>query len=340
MLEILDSRKGPHVKIALIAHGAMSIPPRDWGAVEGTIWHRKLRLERLGHSVDIANTRAIHEAIYFLNQGRYDFVHLHNELFLLECLAHLTLPFAVTSHNWLLHQFNPEATSLNRGFKYLFADTLQAPANIVLSDQIRDTYLRSGYENLIYVLRNATEVDTFQIAKEGNGKAICVGMISARKRQAWLAQIVRSRVVVDFVGPQSDEPHGRITENETARYLGAWDRETLERRLTNYNCLVLLSRREGAPKVVPEAFAAGLSVVITEACTANLTDEPFITVIPDHETRPEVIADAIQLSIDRNANQRDTIRQYAKKNFDYSVTIPEYLRIIDDIRARFVPRRL
>jgi glycosyltransferase involved in cell wall biosynthesis len=322
------------MKIAFIAPGVMPIPTTGWGAVEGIIWELKQQLERRGHLVDIANTRAIHEVIYLFNKVGYDFVHCHSELFLLECIAHLRCPFAVTGHSWLLHQFKPHA-GLNRGFQYLFEDTLLAPANIVLSDRIRDVYVRSGCQNPVYVLKNAAETDAFRVAERGEDKAVCVGLISARKRQAWLADIVRNRVAVDFVGPTSAEPMGRITENETARYLGSWARETLQERLTNYSCLVLLSRREAAPRVVPEALAAGLSLVITEACTANLSAQPFITVLPDDETRPEVIAGAIQSAIDCNKSHRDAIRRYAKERFDYAVIVPEYLHIIDDIRGRF-----
>ncbi len=323
------------MKIAFIAHGAIPIPAKAWGAVEGIIWELKQQLEQRGHKVDIANTRAIHEVIYLFNQVQYDFVHCHSELFLLECIAHLKCPFAITSHNWLLHQFKPDATAINRGFQYLFEDMLLAPANIVLSDHIRDVYLKCGYRHPIHVLRNGAETEAFRIAARGNGKAVCVGMISARKRQAWLADLVRNRVAVDFVGPMSDEAQGRIVENETARYLGVWTRETLQNSLTEYSCLALLSRREAAARVIPEALAAGLSLVITEACAANLTDEPFITVVPDEEKRPEIIADAMRSAIDSNATHREAIRCYARERFDYRVIIPEYLRIVDDIRQYF-----
>jgi len=43
------------MNIALVVAGAMPIPPRDWGAIEGTIWFRKIHLEWLGHTVDIFN---------------------------------------------------------------------------------------------------------------------------------------------------------------------------------------------------------------------------------------------------------------------------------------------
>jgi hypothetical protein len=70
--------------------------------------------------------------------------------------------------------------------------------------------------------------------------------------------------------------------------------------------------------------------VITEACRANLTDEEFITVIPDGEERPEVIAQAIQTAIDRNPPLRPAIRAYARERFDYAVVVAEYVRLIEE----------
>lgn len=321
------------MKIGLIAHGSVSIPPRGWGAVEGTIWQRKRHLERLGHTVDIANTRDIHQVLHLANCRAYDFVHCHCEFFVLQCVAHLRSPFAVTSHAGGLHRFDPQAADHDRAFEYLFRDTLTAPANIVLSERIRQLYVRSGYRGLLRVLRNAVETEEFRCAADGNGKAVCVGAFSGRKRQAWLSQIAREGIAVDFVGPWNGDPASGFRAHNTAKYLGVWDKPTLYQRLTDYSCLVLLSESEAAPKVVLEAFAAGLSVVISEASTANLTDEPFITVIPDNEQRRDVIAQAIQTAIDRNREQRAAIRAYARDRFDYAVVTPEYLDIIDEVRT-------
>jgi glycosyltransferase involved in cell wall biosynthesis len=318
------------MKIGLIAHGALPIPPTDWGAVEGTLWQRKLHLERLGHSVDIANRPAIHNVIFAANRRTYDFVHCHNESFLMPCVNHLKWPLAATSHHGGLHAFDPDSLDKHGGFHYLFRDTLQSPANFVLSERIRQLYVRCGYTGFLRVLRNAVEAKEFRVVPGGNGKAVCVGRISGRKRQRELAGIARNRVNVDFVGP-CDGPRGSdFLTNETSNWLGVWDKPTLYERLGEYSCLVLISGSEAAPKVVLEALAAGLSVVITEACRANLTDEEFITVIPDDETRPDVIAHAIQSAIDNNPPLRATIREYAFQRFDYSVVVPEYVQLIEE----------
>jgi glycosyltransferase involved in cell wall biosynthesis len=316
------------MKICFLAHVG-PIPPKDWGAVEGILWHHKLHLERMGHSVDIANTDAIHQSIYVANRRVYDFVHCHNDRFVLPCVSHLKWPLAVTSHHGRLHEFDPDNSDAHGGLHYLFRDTLRAPANFVLSERIRQLYVRLGYTGFLRVLRNAVEAEEFRVVPRGNGKAVCVGQISPRKRQRWLAEIARNRVRVDFVGPWDDPRESDLT-HETSDWLGVWDKPTLYERLGEYSCLVLLSESEAAPKVVLEGLAAGLSVVITEACRANLTDEEFITVIPDGETRPDVIAHAIQTAIDNNPRLRPAIREYALQRFNYSVVVPEYVRLIEE----------
>lgn len=325
------------MKIGIIAHGELPIPPRGWGAVENTLWHRQQQLERLGHTVDIANTRDIYQVIHVANRGGYDFIHCHCESFILACLAHLNQAFAITSHWGGLHRFDPAEGVGNGAAQHLFEDTLRAPAHFVLSERIRALYARSGYDGFVRVLRNPVEVDHFRFAPHGNGRAICVGEVGRRKRQHWLSAIARDRVPVDFVGPWPSKPDGSL-DHEMARYLGVWTKPVLYDRLTEYSCHVLLSETEAAPKVVLEAMAAGLSVVVSEACTANLTDEEFITVIPDGEARPDVIAQAIQTAIDRNAGQREAIRQYARDRFDHAVVTRDYLQSIDECREHFASR--
>jgi glycosyltransferase involved in cell wall biosynthesis len=323
------------MRLALIAHGFQPIPPRGWGAVEETVWNHKIYLERLGHSVDIFNTRALHTALHEINNGNYDFAHCHNEMFVLNCVAHLRVPLAVTSHTAVSKDASGKY-EYRGAAQYLFKNTLQAPANIVLSEQIKATYERAGYRGLLRVLPNGAEVEKYRIADRGNGRAICLGRISQRKRQAWLSKIVGDRVPVDFVGPWDPNKEPAFAEHKMAHYLGAWDRATVHDHLTDYSCLVLLSKAEGAVKVVPEALAAGLSVVISEVCATNLTEEEFITVIPGKEERPEVIAQAIHAAIEKNTSLRKEIRSYAKERFDYAVLCKDYVRIIDEVREQYL----
>jgi glycosyltransferase involved in cell wall biosynthesis len=321
------------MRIALIAHGNVDIPPPAWGAVEGTIWQRKIRLEQLGHTVDVYNTPMIHDAVHAINRGGYDFAHCHNELFAWACNRYLRVPCALTSHYGGWHRFARRRRA-NASFQYLFEETLHSPANFVLSEHIRDFYVRKGYSGFLRVLPNAVETSDFRFAEHGNGKALCLGAVIARKRQTWVAAVTRGRVPIDFVGPMRDS---RFRENETSKYLGVWDRTTLHERLTEYSCLVLMSGSEAAPKVVLEALAAGLSVVVSSACTANLSDERFITVLPESRVklRARALVSALRQAVEANPGLRRSIRSYAEQHLDYAHQMPRYLDFIEEFRGRY-----
>jgi len=300
------------------------------------LWQRKVRLERLGHRVDVYNTRMIHNVIHEINGGAYDFVHCHNELFAAHCNAHLKQPYVVTTHFGGLHRFRPngERGRQYASFEYLFRDCLDAPGNIVLSEPIRHLFQDAGYAGFLRTLRNAVEYEDFRAAPRGNGRAICVGMIQPRKRQAWLANAVAGCTGVDFVGPWDRHREATFKENDSARYLGVWTRRDVHERLADYSCLVMLSESEAAaPKVVLEALAAGLNVVVTEACTANLTTQPFITVFPDDALRAESVVQAIERAIRDNESMRPSIRAYATASFGYDVQVSQYLELIHQFRS-------
>lgn len=184
------------------------------------------------------------------------------------------------------------------------------------------------------MLRNPVEIEKFRFASKGNGKALYLANINPRKRQAFWSKVFENKVIVDFVGPWIPEEEPNFHENAVCTYLGVWDKQTVYDHLTDYSCLVLLSRSEADALVVKEALAAGLSVVVNEACSANLTHEEFVTILPDDEVRPEVVNGAIQSAIDNNYRLRDSIRDYAQTRFSYEVVVPEYLEIIEEFLGR------
>ncbi len=321
------------MKIALVGLGRTTIPAKDMGSIENIIWNYKLYLEREGHEVDIYNSIWIMEVIYELNQKDYDFIHLHSDLHILPFNKHLKKPYCLTTHSGAFSRFRPGHYDYFPAFNYLYSDALEAPGNIVISDQIEKIFKSSHYQGFMRVLRNPIETERFRFSPAGNGKALCLGRIQSRKQQAALAKSLEGRVTIDFAGPWDKEQEPNFVENSTAHYIGNWEKEILYEHLTDYSCLVLFSKSEADPLVVKEALAAGLSVVISDACKANLTDEPFITVLPDEAiNQPDVLAAAINAAIKENPEYRKAAREYAVTRFDYSVIIPEYLEIIQDFK--------
>lgn len=315
------------MRFALITHGGRPLPRPGWGAVQNIVWNYKLGLEALGHNVDVFHSPAIHETIHRINHSDYDFVHCHNEHFVLQCNAHLQAPYVVTSHYGGFARFRPGRSDRYPAFNYLYEDCLRAPGLFALSEPIGRMFRDSGYKGFLGVLPNAVETTRFRKAPRGNGRAICVGEIGSRKRQAVLACLVEGRVPVDFVGPWNRQADPGYEPTEWAPYLGEWDRRTLYERLTDYSCLVLLSESEAAPLVVLEALAAGLSVVVTKACAANLDPSGFVTVLDDDEARADVVVAGLQDAIENNERLRPDIVMYARDVFDYAVMIPRYVAL-------------
>jgi glycosyltransferase involved in cell wall biosynthesis len=314
----------------LIAGGFRPIPPDGWGAVENIIWNYKQYLERRGHTVDIHNTFLYQEIICAIHANYYDFVHTHYDPFCLPFNKHLKQVYCATTHSGHIQSYIKGVD--DPCFDISLQDMLEAPGLIVLSNAIKQLFLDKGYKNFLHVQRNGVEVNNFRFQRHGNGKAICLGKIETRKRQAELARLTADRVGVDFVGPCNTKSPPDFCENATCHYVGSWSKDEVYDRLTEYSCLVLLSESEAAPLVVLEALAAGLSVVVTESASANLTEEQFITVIPDGSKNADFVSNTIQSAIDSNNDYRQDIRSYAFDRFDYSVLVKDYELIIHEFR--------
>ncbi len=317
----------------MISGGLYPIPAENWGAIEILIWNYKIYLERAGHTVDIYNTVWFQDAVHEINSKKYDFIHLQFDIHSALYNKHLKQKFCVTSHYGGFGSYIPYKNDPR--YDIIFSDVKECPGNIVLSDPIKNIFLNSGYKKFLKTLRNPVETTLFNKKKKGNGKALCLGRIQPRKRQAWLASLLQNRISIDFAGPWDKKLEPDFKPVNQCQYIGTWSKETVYKHLTDYSTLVLLSESEASPLVVLEAMAAGLSVVVTEAASHNLTDEDFITIIPNTEKDPDKIAHAIQMSIDNNGNLREMIHKYVYERFDYNVIIPEYINIIDEFNKYY-----
>jgi glycosyltransferase involved in cell wall biosynthesis len=328
------------MRIALVAHGLLPIPPSGWGAVEVLIDGYREHLRRAGHTVDVYNSVFFNETIVALRERNYDFIHLHSDL---QCSAferHLGQPFCVTSHNGGIARFAEGRLAEGRlaegiedpAYEILFQDMLRAPGNLVFTESVRELYLRRGYDGFLRVLENPIDVQRFTFNPRGNGRAICLGRIQRRKRQALLANVAAGRVPIDFVGPHDLNDEADFKPVGPCRFLGEWTRQEVYDRLTDYSCLVLLSRSEGDPLVVKEALAAGLSVVVTESSRGRLPRREFITLLKDDEAAPQRIVDTVSAAISLNQPLRPAIREYALNTFHFGALLPIYIDIVEEFR--------
>ena len=85
------------MKISIVGPGIMPIPPTGWGAVEILIWDSKNALEKLGHKVQIINTKNGREIIDQINSFKPDFVHIQYDEFV-PIIQYIQYPCAITSH--------------------------------------------------------------------------------------------------------------------------------------------------------------------------------------------------------------------------------------------------
>lgn len=313
------------MRIALIGPGIMEIPPMGWGAVEILIHNLAQSLGKLGCDVDVYNDANMAHVCSVINEKQYDLIHLQYDNHTALCRKFLLKPFVVTTH----YGFITRPEYWDPGYKQIHNEICQAPGVIALSPEIKNLYHSCGYQGFCTHLRNGAEVPKFRWQERGNGKALCLGKIEPRKLQRYLVQRCGNECLIDFVGPKA-EP---LEETDKCKYLGEWTKEELYDRLTEYSTLILFSAGEAAPLVVPEALAAGLSVIVSPWAAANLPDDKkFITII-DTQERLDHLPEYINGSIGVNNNYRKEIREFAESYFDWNVIAKEYIGIIESWKA-------
>jgi glycosyltransferase involved in cell wall biosynthesis len=309
------------MRIAIIGPGIMPIPPSGWGAVESLIWDYATELKELGHDVRIINTPNPNEIVNSVNSINPDFVHLqYDNLFFV--MPHINCKNkAVTSHYGYIDQKNRYG-----GYQQIFDGFVNSDFRIFcLSPEIMEIYRQAGVsEDRLELTPNGARSDLFRYSEETKfpDKSIYLAKITDRKKQ-YLYQDFES---IDFAGNIDDYRFDTGRKN----YLGEWSKEHLYDNLTNYSNLVLFSDGEAHPLVCCEALMAGLGLVISKVCSANLdTDLPFITVIPDEKLNDvDYVKEKIKENQEISNKMRKEIRQYALDNFSWKKVVPKYLEKI------------
>jgi len=316
------------MKIALIGPGIMPIPPLAWGAVEILIWDYSNELKKQGHDVTIINTPDANSIVSQVNDGKFDFVHLHYDVFY-RLLEHFHCPrIAITSHYPYIDK--PEKHAMD-GYDKIF-DFLKTQSkyyNFVLADKDMKAFINAG-ANMKYLekIKNGIDSKLFEFLDTPiYDKTIYLGKITPRKNQAKFQRLKN----VAFVGGCDDVNFYKKSKN----YLGEWSREKIHKELTFFTNLLLISDGEADPLVVKEALIAGLGVVINKSSAENLNkDHDFITIVEDDKIND---LHYIESKIEENKTicscKRKIIRHYGIRNFDINIEVGNYISKINNINT-------
>lgn len=324
------------MKIALIGPGIIAIPPPGWGAVEILVWDYYRELKKLGHEVEIINKMRQHpydqsnpftpycqELIKEINEGQYDFVHLHYD-----CLYHILLylnakKIGITSHYPYIDQ--PEKHRMD-GFTPIFNFMVQNKNQIIfaLSKKDHTTFINecSNKDNLCIILNGANPNEINSVV---NGiykdRSIYIAKIEERKQQYKYCTIPN----IDFYG-KCDDTHFKILNC----YKGEPNRTKLMNLLSNYGNLVLLSNGEnGTPLVIKEALMAGLPIVTNKYSSNDLdTNLPFIDIIPDDKLNDLYYIEKVIQENRKKICFKNDIRKYAEEHFSWEKLVEKYISFV------------
>jgi hypothetical protein len=314
------------MKIALIGPGIMPIPPPGWGAVEILIWDYYKELTAQGHMVEIINTKKMLEIISIVNAGKFDFVHLHYDVFF-HILDKLECPnIAITSHYPYIDKLDKH---MYDGYSNIFYFLLKSSRyyNFVLADKDYATFLKYGANPAkLKKIKNGINSEAFVFTESAKySKCIYLGKVTPRKNQSKYQYLPN----IDFVGNVDDPNFNKRMPN----YLGEWTREKIHNELTNYANLLLISEGEADPLVVKEALIAGLGVVINKSSSENLdVSHDFITVLDDSKLNDlQYIYEIIQENMAICTTKRQLIRKYGIETFDIKIEVGKYLDLVHQL---------
>ena len=314
------------MKITLIGPGIMPIPPVGWGACEILIWDTKLALEKLGHEVQIINTKDARQIIGEINAFRPDFVHVHYDEFI-PIVPFIQYPNAITSHFGYL-----ERREMFNGYINVANEFQRIKPNIFcLSEGIQKVYnvMFDISKEQTWITPNGVNIESFAYVDDPTypDRSIYLAKIDYRKRQ----HMFQSIDSLWFAGNLADNRF-----NTSKNYLGEWSKDKLYNELTEYGNLVLLSDGEAHPLVCMEALVSGLGVVVCEWGKANLdTSKEFITVIPENKIDDiEYVEQKIIENREYSVKHREEIRAYGRE-FDWvNVLRTHYVPAVEQVIAK------
>jgi len=320
------------MKICLVGPGIMHIPPSGWGAVESIIWECANELSELGYEGTILNTSDRDEIIASLEDGQFDFIHIHYDVFydLIPQIKKVCLnsKIALSSHYPYIDQFEKHKfDGYDRTFNWMLNNS-DSFYNFCVSEKDLEVF-KSKNANNLYLFKTGIYHKDFKVSNSPNKKdrSVCVGKIDRRKMQFFYQKLDS----IDFIGPIGDSYEFDLTKN----YLGEWSKKKIYDNITEYANTILLSTGEnGTPLVIKEALIAGLGVVTSEYCAYELdTSLPFISIIPTDKLQDlQYVENVLNENKAISLSMRDKIVDYGVNNFSWENLIKIYSENIHNLR--------
>ena len=306
------------MKIGLIGPGIMPIPPTGWGAVEMLIWDYYNILIKHGYEVEVINTPNRDEIVNVVNNGNFDVVHLHYDVFIDVVPRLKNTKIIVSSHFPFIN--NPEKYG---NYRNIFNQLVKNDTHHLFASSLKDinTYISNGADNdKVFLSKLGVKSDVYNFNEVAElDKTICFSQIINRKRQ-FLIQDIDG---IDFYGRMDDGTF------KSENYFGELERDVLNETITKYSNFILVSSVENTtPLVVKEALVCGLGVVVSESVGIELDGtKDFITILnEDSIYNREKLVDAINKNKNISITKRDEIRKYGIENFDVEkLLLNEYI---------------
>jgi hypothetical protein len=308
------------MRIGLIGPGIMPIPPDKWGAVEMLIWDYYKILTKHGYDVEIINTSDRNEIIKRVNNGNFDIVHLHYDVFIGIVDKFINTKVVVSSHYPFI---NNREIHRGSGYDHLFNRLVENKNFYIFASSHKDinTYIEGGADpSRVFLSRLGVKSDSYSYqSKNSFDKTLCFSQIVDRKRQ----YVIQNNPNIFFSGRLDDY---KFTNR--SNYLGELDRNILNESITKYGNFILISSVENTtPLSVKEAIVCGLGVVVSESVSVELDNMDFIDVVSESDIfNTKKLYDIIEYNRNKSIIRRDEIRDYGIKKFDVEeILISEYI---------------
>jgi glycosyltransferase involved in cell wall biosynthesis len=317
------------IRFALVGPGIMPIPPTGWGAVEQIIWDHYKTLKAKGHHVTIINTPDRNEIKTLIQEGNYDVVHIHYDVF-------ADLADELNNKCVLLTSHYPYIDKLEQWGRDGFHKTFMKMSAV---GQKKNVYFfpvsekdvtvfesMGGGKGKTYLMPNGVDVNAFQLTETPHfgERSVVLGKIESRKRQHltyWFPD-------VDYIG-KGDFRH--------ANFRGELGHEVLYRILSDFGNMILLSEAEnGTPLAVKEGLAAGLGCVLSKAAAFEFKEPlPWITIVPEEDLgNQKKLYEAIKRNRDISARMRKEIREWTYRHWDWNALMDTYIQTIRSLLAK------